>query len=45
MQARSISHENLITALVRSTAVIELDLGGHVLTANDRFLGSRHHRL
>src|SRR5471030_2547902 len=48
-------HENLITALVRSTAVIEFDLGGHVLTANDRFLGGmgyslaqiqgKHHRL
>ena len=25
-------HENLITALVRSTAVIEFDLDGHVLT-------------
>ena len=32
-------HENLMNALVRSTAVIEFDLGGHVLTANDRFLG------
>ncbi len=48
-------HQNLITALVRSTAVIEFDLGGHVLTANDRFLGGmgyslaqivgKHHRL
>ena len=48
-------HENLITALVRSTAVIEFDLGGHVLTANDRFLGGmgyslaqikgKHHRM
>ncbi len=48
-------HENLITALVRSTAVIEFDLNGHVLTANDRFLGGmgyslaqiqgKHHRM
>ena len=48
-------HENLITALVRSTAVIEFDLEGHVLTANDRFLNSmgytlaqiqgKHHRM
>ena len=27
-----------IQALLRSTAVIEFDLGGHVLTANDQFL-------
>ena len=48
-------HENLITALVRSTALIEFDLGGHVLTANARFLGGmgyslaqiqgKHHRM
>ncbi|MGZ0715152.1 methyl-accepting chemotaxis protein [Pseudomonas palleroniana] len=48
-------HENLITALVRSTAVIEFDLDGHVLTANDRFLNGmgyslaqiqgKHHRM
>ncbi|OPA94108.1 chemotaxis protein [Pseudomonas fluorescens] len=48
-------HENLITALVRSTAVIEFDLGGHVLNANDRFLAGmgyslaqiqgKHHRM
>ncbi|NMX57177.1 PAS domain-containing protein [Pseudomonas sp. WS 5146] len=48
-------HENLITALVRSTAVIEFDLDGHVLTANDRFLAGmgyslaqiqgKHHRM
>ena len=48
-------HENLITALVRSTAVIEFDLAGHVLTANDRFLSGmgyslaqiqgKHHRM
>ncbi|MCP1510418.1 methyl-accepting chemotaxis protein [Pseudomonas marginalis] len=48
-------HENLITALVRSTAVIEFDLDGHVLTANERFLNAmgyslaqiqgKHHRM
>ena len=48
-------HENLITALVRSTAVIEFDLEGHVLTANDLFLNGmgyslaqiqgKHHRM
>ena len=48
-------HENLITALVRSTAVIEFDLNGNVLTANDRFLSGmgyslaqiqgKHHRM
>ncbi|WLI30188.1 methyl-accepting chemotaxis protein [Pseudomonas rhodesiae] len=48
-------HGNLIGALVRSTAVIEFDLGGHVLTANDRFLNGmgytlaqiqgKHHRM
>ncbi|MDB5994078.1 MAG: chemotaxis sensory transducer, Pas/Pac sensor [Pseudomonas sp.] len=48
-------HENLIGALVRSTAVIEFDLSGNVLTANDRFLSGmgyslaqikgKHHRI
>ena len=48
-------HENLIGALVRSTAVIEFDLEGHVLSANDRFLNAmgynlaqikgKHHRM
>ena len=48
-------HENLISALVRSTAVIEFDLDGHVLTANARFLNAmgyslaqiqgKHHRI
>ncbi|KAB0498556.1 methyl-accepting chemotaxis sensory transducer with Pas/Pac sensor [Pseudomonas vancouverensis] len=48
-------HENLIGALVRSTAVIEFDLNGIVLTANDRFLNGmgyslaqikgKHHRM
>jgi len=48
-------HENIIAALQRSTAVIEFDLSGMVLTANDRFLKSmgytleqiknKHHRI
>ena len=48
-------HENLIGALVRSTAVIEFDLNGNVLNANERFLSSmgyslaqikgKHHRM
>lgn len=48
-------HENIIAALQRSTAVIEFNLDGTVLTANDRFLKSmgytlaqiqgKHHRL
>lgn len=48
-------HENIIAALQRSTAVIEFNLEGIVLTANDRFLESmgytlnqiqhKHHRI
>jgi methyl-accepting chemotaxis protein len=48
-------HENIINALQRSTAVIEFNLDGTVLTANDRFLHSmgytldqikgKHHRM
>ncbi|AJO81833.1 chemotaxis protein [Pseudomonas sp. MRSN 12121] len=48
-------HENLIGALVRSTAVIEFDLNGNVLSANERFLQGmgynlaqiqgKHHRM
>ncbi|WSE84219.1 PAS domain-containing methyl-accepting chemotaxis protein [Pseudomonas donghuensis] len=48
-------HESLIKALMRSTAVIEFNLNGEVLTANDRFLQTmgykldqvvgKHHRL
>ncbi|AWY41187.1 PAS domain S-box protein [Pseudomonas putida] len=38
-------HENLIGALVRSTAVIEFDLNGHVLAANDRFLSGMGYSL
>ncbi|HYQ52037.1 MAG TPA: PAS domain-containing methyl-accepting chemotaxis protein [Pseudomonas sp.] len=48
-------HESLINALMRSTAVIEFNLEGQVLTANDRFLQTvgysleqvrgKHHRI
>ncbi|QJP10725.1 PAS domain-containing protein [Pseudomonas multiresinivorans] len=48
-------HENLIEALQRSTAVIEFNLQGEVITANDRFLNAmgyslaqiqgKHHRM
>jgi methyl-accepting chemotaxis protein len=37
--------ETIIGALKRSTAVIEFDLGGHVLDANDRFLEGMGYRL
>ncbi|MCP8464929.1 methyl-accepting chemotaxis protein [Pseudomonas sp. ZM23] len=48
-------HENLIQALQRSTAVIEFNLQGEILTANERFLDAmgyslaqiqgKHHRI
>ncbi|MDH1262067.1 PAS domain-containing methyl-accepting chemotaxis protein [Pseudomonas sp. GD03944] len=38
-------HEGLINALLRSTAVIEFNLKGEVLTANDRFLQGMGYRL
>nr|WP_110951447.1 methyl-accepting chemotaxis protein [Pseudomonas bohemica] len=38
-------HENLIEALQRSTAVIEFNLNGEVLTANERFLSSMDYSL
>ncbi|TDO99607.1 methyl-accepting chemotaxis protein [Marinomonas balearica] len=51
----SIEHENLISALQRSTAEIEFDLEGNVISANDLFLKSmgyskqqiegKHHRI
>jgi methyl-accepting chemotaxis protein len=37
--------EGVIKALLRSTAVIEFDLQGNVITANDRFLGAMGYRL
>ena len=38
-------NEGLINALLRSTAVIEFNLAGEVLTANDRFLQAMGYRL
>ncbi len=38
-------HESVINALLRSTAVIEFVLGGHVITANQRFLDGMGYRL
>jgi methyl-accepting chemotaxis protein len=38
-------HEGLIEALLRSTAVIDFNLTGEVLTANQRFLDSMGYRL
>lgn len=38
-------HENLIVALQRSMAVIEFDLNGVVLSANDNFLGAMGYNL
>ncbi|MFK3719055.1 methyl-accepting chemotaxis protein [Pseudomonas fulva] len=38
-------HESLIKALMRSTAVIEFDLDGMILTANERFLSAVGYRL
>ncbi|MBA1323600.1 PAS domain S-box protein [Pseudomonas plecoglossicida] len=43
--ASSREHESLINALMRSTAVIEFSLDGHVLTANERFLQTMGYRL
>ncbi len=38
-------HEGIINALLRSTAVIEFNLKGEVLNANDRFLGAMGYKL
>ncbi|MBF8731667.1 PAS domain-containing methyl-accepting chemotaxis protein [Pseudomonas sp. PKS] len=38
-------HESLIKALMRSTALIEFNLQGEVLTANDRFLNAMGYTL
>ena len=43
--ATSHEHEGLIDALLRSTAVIEFNLSGEVLTANQRFLDAMGYRL
>ena len=37
--------QNIISALQRSTAVIEFDMTGHILTANDLFLGGMGYQL
>ncbi|NVZ62966.1 PAS domain-containing methyl-accepting chemotaxis protein [Pseudomonas gingeri] len=42
---KSREHESFIEALLRSTAVIEFDLQGKVLTANDRFLEAMGYKL
>jgi methyl-accepting chemotaxis protein len=42
---KSREHESFIEALLRSTAVIEFDLQGNVLTANDRFLEAMGYKL
>lgn len=38
-------YESVIKALIRSTAVIEFDLAGNVITANQRFLDGMGYRL
>jgi methyl-accepting chemotaxis protein len=38
-------HEGIINALLRSTAVIEFNLKGEVLNANERFLGAMGYKL
>lgn len=38
-------HESVMKAMLRSTAMIEFDMDGHVLTANDLFLGAMGYRL
>lgn len=43
--ATSREHESIISALKRSTAVIEFDLDGHVINANDQFLNAMGYRL
>ncbi|MDR6985304.1 methyl-accepting chemotaxis protein [Rheinheimera pacifica] len=43
--ATSQQHESLVKAMQRSTAVIEFDLTGHILDANELFLGATGYRL
>ncbi|WP_304664955.1 methyl-accepting chemotaxis protein [Stutzerimonas zhaodongensis] len=43
--ATSQEHDSLISALKRSTAVIEFDLAGQVITANQQFLDGMGYRL
>ncbi|AOT07896.1 hypothetical protein S4054249_08595 [Pseudoalteromonas luteoviolacea] len=41
----AVSQQNLINALYRSMAVIEFDISGNILTANDNFLNATGYRL
>ncbi|QLF95024.1 PAS domain-containing methyl-accepting chemotaxis protein [Pseudomonas sp. ABC1] len=41
----SLENENMMKALLRSTAVIEFSMDGNVITANDRFLEAMGYRL
>ncbi|KID57354.1 hypothetical protein JF50_09040 [Pseudoalteromonas luteoviolacea] len=41
----AVSQQNLIDALYRSMAVVEFDVSGNVLTANDNFLAATGYRL
>lgn len=43
--ASSREHESVISALLRSTAVIEFDLKGYVITANKQFLDAMGYRI
>lgn len=55
LQQRAIEHQGWVNAISRSQGVIEFDLTGHVITANDNFLKlldysledvvGKHHRL
>lgn len=38
-------YESIMKAMLRSTAVIEFDMSGHVMTANDLFLGAMGYQL
>ncbi|MGE6530053.1 methyl-accepting chemotaxis protein [Pseudomonas sp. NPDC077382] len=43
--ATSRENDSVISALLRSTAVIEFDLSGHVITANQQFLDAMGYRM
>lgn len=43
--SQSIEHENLVEALHKSTAVIEFDVQGNILNANDAFLSAVRYKL
>ncbi|KZN54538.1 hypothetical protein N474_02105 [Pseudoalteromonas luteoviolacea CPMOR-2] len=44
-ELKSVSQQNVIDALYRSMAVIEFDVSGNVLTANDNFLAATGYQL